>query len=99
MSHWTHLIEPSHFVPAPAVKAPPPPINEHWLENPWDLTQRECQVMGAVCEYGSTKKTAEALDLSPKTIECYWANVRKKMGVKHILLASLAWDRFARGAQ
>lgn len=69
--------------------------------NPWGLTGREQEVIGAVSAQGSSKLAARQLGLSHRTVEIYLSNIRKKMGLAHTLLVALAWDRyvFARSAE
>lgn len=46
------------------------------------LTPRQNQILDLVCEGLSSKEIAQALSISPKTVEIHRANVMRKMGVK-----------------
>lgn len=45
------------------------------------LTQRERSIAARIRRGNSTKEIAEALDLSPRTVETYRDNIRKKLGI------------------
>jgi DNA-binding CsgD family transcriptional regulator len=64
--------------------------------NPWGLTRRECEVMMAIVEHGSSKATAKALGVAISFIEAKGASARRKMNLESRVQAAVAWDRWAR---
>lgn len=54
-----------------------------------NLTKRERDVLFAMIEYGSNKAVANALNLSPRTVEIYRAKTMQRLGAEH--LAHALW--------
>ena len=46
------------------------------------MSNRELQVLGLIGDGLSTRRIAEALDLSVKTVETYRGNIKRKLGLK-----------------
>lgn len=57
------------------------------------LTPRERDVLFAMVEHGSNKAVANALQLSPRTVEIYRAKTMQRLGAEH--LAHAVWYAFA----
>lgn len=53
------------------------------LDDPYDLTQREMEVLQLICEEYTTPEIAEKLHLSTYTVEGYRKNIIQKTGVKN----------------
>lgn len=64
--------------------------------NPWNLSDRQVEVMDALCKTGTDKGAARELGLVVKTIETHSTIARAKMQAPNRTLAILAWDRFNR---
>lgn len=65
-------------------------------DNPWGIPPGELKAVRAVCEHGTTKGAARALNLSVKTIDFHLASAKKRMGVRfglHVLLWIDRWER------
>ncbi len=62
-------------------KVSPKPV----LQNTFDLTKREQQILELAVSGFSNKEIAEKLDISKRTIEVHRFNLMKKMDVKNIL--------------
>jgi DNA-binding CsgD family transcriptional regulator len=65
--------------------------------NPWNLTEREEQVVAAVAEHRTDKLAARALGISPKTIDHHLRLARARMGADDRHVAVSMWDNFKRG--
>ena len=48
------------------------------------LTNRECEILQLISEGNSTKKIAEVLFISPKTVESHRANIMEKLNIHNI---------------
>ena len=48
------------------------------------LTNRECEILQLISEGNSTKKIAEVLFISPKTVESHRANIMEKLDIHNI---------------
>jgi LuxR family transcriptional regulator, transcriptional regulator of spore coat protein len=48
------------------------------------LSQRELDVMQAIVEHGTIDRAAEALSISPHTVDRHVDNVRKKSGLRYL---------------
>lgn len=70
------------------------------MKNPWDLTEREIEVMRHVCDGLLTKQIGPKLGLSPKTVEVHRSRINEKMACNgNAVLAAVRFDRFDRGGQ
>lgn len=67
--------------------------------NPWGLSAVEESALRAIVEHGQHGGAAESIGISERTLEFHLGTARKKMGAANRVLAILAWDRYARGAQ
>lgn len=50
------------------------------VDDPYGLTEREREVLGAIAKGRSNKETAKALDISVRTVESHRLNIRDKVG-------------------
>lgn len=66
--------------------------------NPWNLTDREAEVMDAMVEHGCIKLASRALGIENKTVDVHLWRAGKKMPHRFRLLRLLAWDRWRRSA-
>ncbi len=66
--------------------------------NPWNLSDREAEVLAALVKHGSSKVVAKEFGLSHRTIEHHVSAAKFRMGVEHRTQAIIAWDRYKRGA-
>lgn len=63
------------------------------------LSQRECEVLRHIGDGKSIRKTAAAMQLSPKTIETYCDRIKRKLGLRsgkelrHLAVLSRVLDR------
>ena len=48
------------------------------------LTNRECEILQLISEGNSTKKIADVLFISPKTVESHRANIMEKLDIHNI---------------
>jgi len=48
------------------------------------LTNRECEILQLISEGNSTKKVADVLFISPKTVESHRANIMEKLNIHNI---------------
>ena len=48
------------------------------------LTNRECEILQLISEGNSTKKIADILFISPKTVESHRANIMEKLNIRNI---------------
>ena len=48
------------------------------------LTNRECEILQLISEGNATKKIAEILFISPKTVESHRANIMEKLNIRNI---------------
>ncbi len=48
------------------------------------LTNRECEILQLISEGNSTKKIADVLFISPKTVESHRANIMDKLDIHNI---------------
>ena len=48
------------------------------------LSEREREILCAIADVGTIHKTAEALFISPHTVDRHLDNVRKKTGLRHL---------------
>lgn len=64
------------------------------------LTQRETEVMTLLASTarGNTKRVAQTLGISPRTVEIHVHNARLKLGAETKTEAVLMWDRENRSA-
>jgi DNA-binding NarL/FixJ family response regulator len=97
MNPWSQLLTPTQPVVARRVRNPDPEPRKA-PDNPWCLTPCEKRLMDAIVEVGHYKRAAAMLGLSPKTVECYMRDIRRKMGIEHQIVAAVTWDRFIRQA-
>jgi DNA-binding NarL/FixJ family response regulator len=70
------------------------------MTNPWDLTEREQDVLRVMVAQtrGGDKAIGKKLGLSSKTVATYVARACEKMEVASRLQAAIKWDReFNRG--
>jgi DNA-binding CsgD family transcriptional regulator len=65
--------------------------------NPFNLTNRQCEVMDALTKRGTIKGVASELDISVSTAEGHIAAACKKFGAS-IVRAAVEWDRLNRNA-
>jgi|GEM_PF-1668996 len=56
------------------------------------LSRRERDVLAALARFGSNKRIALELDLSPRTVEIYRSKIMQRLGVDHI--AQALWIAF-----
>lgn len=74
-----------------------PPVKARYdYANPWRITPAEERTLNKVIEAGGGRKAADALGLSPKTIEAQLAVIKKKMGRQSRLHVLIDWDRWNR---
>jgi DNA-binding CsgD family transcriptional regulator len=66
------------------------------VNNPWNLTEREQEVLSAIAEHGTDKRAARCLGISHRTVEHHIATARARMGIKDRTSAVLAFDRSQR---
>lgn len=64
------------------------------MSNPWDLSEREGQVLTALAEHGCSKLAGHALGISPKTVDVHMQHCMVHMGARNRLQAVLMWDRW-----
>jgi len=67
--------------------------------NPWNLTDRQCEVLAALVESGCCKVAARRLNVTGKTVEVHMERIRAKMGLHHSLRAAVLFDRWQREAR
>jgi len=53
-------------------------------EPPFGLTDREQRIVTLLCDGKTNAEVAEAVGLSPRTIETYRLRLMKKLGIEHI---------------
>ena len=70
----SRLLEPSFSGPATPVQAAPAST----------LSPREVQIVQLIAEGHSSKRVAEALDLSVKTVDTHRANLMRKLGIHSV---------------
>lgn len=65
------------------------------MNNPWNLSERENEVMHAmaITANGCSKVAARQLNLSHRTVEEHVQRAMRKMGVNRRIAAVLLWDR------
>ncbi|WP_053833631.1 response regulator transcription factor [Croceibacterium atlanticum] len=56
------------------------------------LSRREREVLAALARFGSNKRIALELDLSPRTVEIYRSKIMQRLGVSHV--AQALWLAF-----
>jgi DNA-binding CsgD family transcriptional regulator len=66
------------------------------MTNPWNLTDREAEVLQRLTELHSNKAVARQLNLSIRTVEMHLVAIRKSMRAASRVEAVLLWDRWAR---
>lgn len=66
-----------------------PPIGGSELDG---LTERECEVLGMICQGASNRQISEALELSPHTVRNHIASIYHKIGVNR-RAAVIVWAR------
>lgn len=65
--------------------------------NPWNLTEREAQMLDLWAIHGSQCEAARLLEIDRNTVTTLIARATSKMAAKHNVHALLMWDRFAYG--
>lgn len=68
------------------------------MTDPWNLGEREAQILSLVRDGGSNKEAARSLGLSIRTIETYLLRAYSKMKVANRVQAAVAYDRWSRKA-
>ena len=68
------------------------------MSNPWNLTERENEVLHAIAMTGdgNSKVAARQLSLSHRTVEEYVQRAMRKMGVNRRMAAVLMWELLVR---
>lgn len=64
--------------------------------NPWNLTQRECQVLLSLTETGRSKITAADLGIARQTVHTLMRRAMQRMDERVLTMAVLRFDRWAR---
>lgn len=103
MNPFAEMSRPLVSRPGDAIEMPPKrvlpaPLMLPHVDNPWKLTPVLCEVLRRVVAGESAKEIGASLGRSPKTIECHYTKIKKRMGAQSLLLAALEWDRFRRAA-
>jgi len=65
-------------------------------ENPWGLTQAQCDVLACTFDHVSWKAIARHLGISPTAVGNRLRDCFTKMGVRSKVQAAVLWDRFMR---
>lgn len=69
------------------------------MNNPWNLPQREADVLTCIAGGAwTTKDAGEKMGLSPKTVELYVSRAMSAMNAGNRLHAVVLWDRANREA-
>jgi DNA-binding CsgD family transcriptional regulator len=66
------------------------------MKNPWNLSEREAEVLSLVADLGCSKLAATAASISPKTVDIHMARSMAKMKARNRLQAVLMLDRWNR---
>lgn len=66
------------------------------MQNPWNLTPRQIEVMRALCEHGEDKVAARVLGLGPSTVRGHMAQAKPRMGGVNRTQALVLFDRWDR---
>jgi len=64
--------------------------------NPWGLSEKQCNILRALCVSGVDKVVARDIGCTAQTVKQHMALARKRMGTANRVLAVLEWDRWAR---
>lgn len=97
MSMWEQLAASGEKSRAPRIPRPGYiPVERPQTDNPWGLAPSEVRLMEAVVQVGHYKKAARLVGLTPKTVECYMRDIRRKMDIDHQIVAVVTWDRWSR---
>lgn len=67
------------------------------MNNPWNLTPKQCDTLAALAEVGSHKHAARTLGISYRTVEAHSQIAKLKMGEEQLLPAVVRFDRWKRG--
>lgn len=63
-----------------------------YTNNPWNLTERQCEVMVALIKKSTNNLAAKALDVSLRTLEAHLWSIYKRMNVTNRAEAMAAFD-------
>lgn len=66
------------------------------MNNPWNLTPRQCEALAALVQHSSAKGTGIALGIVHKRACALLRSAYRRMNVGNDVQAALAWDRWAR---
>jgi DNA-binding CsgD family transcriptional regulator len=69
------------------------------MNNPWNLTPREAQIMNRLTEIGLEKIVAMELGISHKTVQELVNRAKRRIGARTRVTAILEWDRWARAKE
>jgi DNA-binding NarL/FixJ family response regulator len=59
--------------------------------NPWNLTERQCEIMDRLATNGCNKQTARELGIQLRTLEVHLITTYRRMQVKNRVLAVAKW--------
>ena len=68
------------------------------MQNPWNLTPRQIEVMRTACELGRDDEIADRLQLSKQTVKEHLMRARHLMGGVDMRRACVMFDRWDREA-
>lgn len=66
----------------------------HPRVSPWGLTQREAEVMDALCKHGSSKKIALAINMGDETVKSRLQDIYDKMRCRERVVIACKWQRW-----